>query len=152
MNKHSFLMIPLAACALASCSISYSADSSSSPKASSSPASSSSAAVSSSSSSSSVSSSDVKWVSPVGAPALAFYDQGSNANWVSSANPTTDVVPAFATNNVDAIVFDGVSGLNIIAHSSYNYQLASWISGGNFYLVSTKHAALTEFAEGQTID
>jgi hypothetical protein len=83
---------------------------------------------------------------------LAFYDQGKNANWVSSANPQTGVLPAFATDDYDAIVFDGVAGLNVIAKSSYNYQLASWISGGNFYLVSTKHTALTDFAVGQTIN
>jgi hypothetical protein len=153
MNKHSFFIIPLAACALASCSVSYTSDSSSAPKASSSttPAS-SSTTVSSSSSSSSVSSSEIKWVSPVGAPALAFYNQGKNTNWVSTADPTTGVLPAFGTDNYDAIVFDGVAGLNVIARNSYNYQLASWISGGNFYLVSAKHAALTDFAVGQTID
>lgn len=159
MNKHSFLILPLTACALASCAVSYTADSSSPEKASSSKASSSTSSVSSnpvssssSSSSSSSLSANVKWVSPVGAPALAFYDQGNNANWVSTANPQTGVLPAFGTDNYDAIVFDGVAGLNVIAKSSYNYQLASWVSGGNFYLVSTKHSALTDFAVGQTID
>lgn len=155
MNRHSFLILPLAACALVSCSAHYAADSSSSEKVSSANAASSSAQSLSSSKTSSSSSSltsALKWVSPVGAPALAFYDQGNNANWVSTANPQTGVLPAFGTDDYDAIVFDGVAGLNVIAKSSYNYQLASWISGGNFYLVSTKHSALTDFAVGQTID
>jgi hypothetical protein len=131
MNKRSFLILPLAAAALASCGNPSS---------------------STLSSASVVSSKDVKWVTPVGAPALAFYDQGANTNWVSSDSPATVVVPALATDNYDAVVFDGISGLNIIAKNSYNYQLAQWISGGNFYLVSAKHTSLSEYAAGQTID
>ena len=122
MNKHSFFVLPLASLALAGCG---------SPVAT---------------------SKDVSWVSPVGSPALAFYDQGANTNWVSSDSPATVVVPALATDNYDAVVFDGISGLNVIQKNSYNYQLASWISGGNFYVVSAKHAQLSDFAEGQTID
>ena len=54
---------------------------------------------------------EVSWVSPVGIPTLAFYDQGNNENWISSSAPATDVVPAFAGDEVDAIVFDGFAGL-----------------------------------------
>jgi hypothetical protein len=132
MNKHSFLLIPLAATALVACG--------------------NPAASSALSSSAPASSKDVHFVSPVGSPALAFYDQGANANWVSTGSPETVVVPAFATDDYDAIVFDGVSGLNVIKAKSYNYQLASWISGGTFYLVSAKHASLSEYQPGQTID
>lgn len=145
MNKHSFLLVPLAAMALASCAtVSVSVDKSSSAPEASAPA--------SSAASSASLTKDLRFVTPVGSPALAFYDQGKNTNWVSTGSPETIVVPAFATNDYDAIVFDGVSGLNVIKKNSYNYQLASWISGGTFYLVSAKHTALTEFAAGQTID
>lgn len=121
MNKHSFLLVPLAALALAACGTT-------------------------------ATSKDVKWISPVGSPALAFYDQGKNTNWTTTADPATGIVPAFATDDVDAIVFDGISGLNLIAKNNRNYQLASWISGGNFYLVSAKHTSLSDFAAGQTIE
>jgi hypothetical protein len=179
MNKRSFFVLPLALAALASCStISASNSSNKSSSSENKPSSSSTAtssaqqssAASSSSSASSPSSSvhtsttdcptssngvdvsDLKWVSPTGAPTLAFYNQGNNANWVSSSSPATAVVPAFATSSYDMIVFDGTSGLTTVAKNSYNYQLAQWISGGNFYVVSTKHTAISDFQAGQTID
>jgi hypothetical protein len=96
---------------------------------------------------------EVTWITPTGAPTLAFYNQGGNSNWVSSSSPATTVVPAFASNTYDAIVFDGVSGLNILSkNTDYKYKLAQWISGGNFYLVSTKHTTKTEFASEQTVE
>jgi hypothetical protein len=94
----------------------------------------------------------VKFVTPVGAPALAFYDQGANQNWVSTSSPETIVVPAFGTDNYDAIVFDGISGLNLIRKNGYGYRLAQWVSGGNFYLVSVKHQATDAFDPSYTVD
>ena len=84
---------------------------------------------------------DFKWVTPTGAPTLAFYDQGSNANWVSAGNPSEIVVPSFAANSYDAIVFDGVSGLNLMTKNAKaaNYKLARWINNLGFYVVSLKH-------------
>ena len=94
---------------------------------------------------------DVSWVSPTGIPTLAFYDQGENENWLSYAD-ATQVAAGFATDNVDAIVFDGYAGLNNIRKNNRNYVLARWISGGTFYLVSTKHSELSEYVAGQTIE
>ena len=84
---------------------------------------------------------DFKWVTPTGAPTLAFYDQGSNANWVSASNPSEIVRPSFAANSYDAIVFDGVSGLNQMTKNAKaaNYKLARWINNLGFYVVSLKH-------------
>ncbi|MCH3908770.1 MAG: hypothetical protein LKF75_01045 [Bacilli bacterium] len=130
MNKKTMLFAPLALLALASCS---GGSSSSEAATSEEPA------------------YQVKWVTPTGTPTLAFYNQGSNANWVSSSTPSTVVVPSFQTNNYDAIVFDGVSGLNVINKTGANYKLAKWISGGNFYVVSTTHTSTDSFATGETI-
>ena len=127
--KKTFLILPFAALALASCG-----------------------SVSSSGVSSSIDDYDVKVVTPVGAPAIAFYDQGNNANWVSSSDPTNVVLPAFGTDNYDAIVFDGTTGLNVIQKNSYNYKLAQWVSGGNFYVVSTKHLAADAFDKSYKVD
>ncbi len=84
---------------------------------------------------------EVKWVTPTGAPTLAFYDQGDNSNWVSAANPSEVVVPSFAANSYDFIVFDGVSGLNLMSKNAKaaNYKLARWINNLGFYVVSLKH-------------
>lgn len=95
---------------------------------------------------------EVKWVTPKGTPTLAFYDQGTNQNWISSGSPATEVVPSFATDNFDAIVFDGYAGLKNVMKNNRNYQLARWISGGTFYLVSTKHTAEDPFLPEYTID
>jgi len=103
-------------------------------------------------SSSSFSTQGIQWITPTGAPTLAFFDQGANANWVSSSSPATAVVPALKTDTYDAVVFDGVSGLNVLmAAENPQYKLAQWISGGNFYLVSTKHASGDTFVTGETI-
>ena len=73
---------------------------------------------------------DVKWVTPVGAPTLAFYDQGENENWLSTDSPA-DVIPgAFVASNYDAIVFDGLTGLNLIKKNSSN-TLSSFSNNKN---------------------
>ncbi len=84
---------------------------------------------------------EIKWVTPTGAPTLAFYDQGNNSNWTSASNPSEVVVPSFAANSCDFIVFDGVSGLNLMTKnaSAANYKLARWINNLGFYVVSLKH-------------
>ena len=96
----------------------------------------------------------VKWVTPVGAPTLAFYDQGENENWLSTDSPA-DVIPgSFVANNYDAIVFDGLTGLNLINKNSNksHYALARWINQLSFYLVSTTHTAEEAIAADAKID
>ena len=86
---------------------------------------------------------DIKWVTPTGAPTLPFYAEAKNENWLSTSTPA-DVMPqAFAGNSYDAIVFDGISGLNLIRKSqgASHYALARWINELPFYLVSTTHTA-----------
>lgn len=139
---------------VSSSSSSKSSSSSSSPS-SSLPSSSSSSSKPSSSSSSSTSSTDdykVKWVTPTGAPTLLFYNEGSNENWVSSSSPSTVVVPAFGNDNQDAIVFDGATGLTLLKKNGYNYQLASWLTGGNFYVVSAKYTKDKMVKENVSVD
>ena len=88
-----------------------------------------------------VTSESVTWVSPTGSPTLAFYDQGENDKWLSTATPENVIPSAFASASYDAIVFDGVSGLTMIKNMNRAYKLAKWINEGSFYVVSTKHTA-----------
>ena len=88
-----------------------------------------------------VTSESVTWVSPTGSPTLAFYDQGDNDKWLSTATPENVIPGAFASASYDAIVFDGVSGLTMIKNMNRAYKLAKWINEGSFYVVSTKHTA-----------
>lgn len=97
---------------------------------------------------------DVKWVTPVGAPTLAFYDQGENENWLSTDSPANVIPGAFVGNNYDAIVFDGLTGLNLINKNSSqsHYALARWINQLSFYLVSTTHTAEEAISVDAKID
>ncbi len=113
-----------------------------------------SCATSKASSSSSVASYEVKWVSPTGTPALAFYRDGYNSNWVSSSSPAEVVVPELKKSDYDAVVFDGISGLNVIKKSNgtSKYKLAEWITGGSFYLVSSKHTSEEAFVTTGSVE
>lgn len=80
----------------------------------------------------------VRLLTPTGAPALAFYDQGESENWTTGT--AAEIKPQFATANYDALVIDSITGLNVIdAQEEPNYVLASFLTGGNFHLVSAKH-------------
>lgn len=77
---------------------------------------------------------DVRAICPTGAPALAFYNQGSNPNFVTSSTPAT-VAAQLQKIEYDVVVFDSVNGLKSIKANKGEYQLAKVITGGNFYLV-----------------
>ncbi len=72
----------------------------------------------------------VTWVTPTGAPTLAFYDQGKNEKWLSTATPASVIPAAFAANSYDAIVFDGVSGLNLVKKNADKTKMrfSRWIA------------------------
>ena len=75
----------------------------------------------------------LKFISPAGAPALAFYDQGNNENYVTNSTPT-NVAAELQKNDYDMVIFDSISGLNTIRNKELDFKLAQIITGGNFYL------------------
>ena len=75
----------------------------------------------------------LKIICPTGAPALAFFDEGNNPNFVTNSTPTL-VAAELQKNEYDVVVFDAVNGLKSIKKNEGNYQLAKVITGGNFYL------------------
>lgn len=81
----------------------------------------------------------LSWLSPTGSPTLAFYNEAENSNWVSTSTPAALIPTAFASGSYDAIVFDGITGLNLIEKQQRPYRLATWINEGSFYLVSAKY-------------
>ena len=54
--------------------------------------------------SSSIEEEEFNWVSPVGIPAIAFFNQGENENWTSTNTPASIIPSAFANGTFDAIV------------------------------------------------
>ncbi|MDD3207649.1 MAG: hypothetical protein GX816_00435 [Erysipelotrichia bacterium] len=77
----------------------------------------------------------IRAISPAGAPALAFYDQGDNDNFVTNSAPS-NVLAEFQTNYYNAIIFDSINALKSIKNNNLDFKLAKIITGGNFYLVS----------------
>ena len=81
----------------------------------------------------------IRTISPAGAPALAFYDQGNSDNFVTNSTPS-NVLAEFQTNYYNAIVFDSINALKSIKNNNLDFKLAKLITGGNFYLASIDKA------------
>lgn len=78
----------------------------------------------------------IKVITPSGAPALAFYDQG-NSEYLTIDSTPTNVAAQLQKNEYDAVVFDSVNGLKSLKKNNNNtYALARIITGGNFFLVA----------------
>lgn len=77
----------------------------------------------------------IRTICPSGAPTIAFYDQGNNANFETNSSPNL-VLAQFQTNYYNAIVFDSISGLQSIKQYNLSFKLAKVITGGNFYIAS----------------
>ena len=75
----------------------------------------------------------LKFISPAGAPALAFFNQGNNENYVTNSTPT-NVAAELQKSEYDMVIFDSISGLNTIRNKELDFKLAQIITGGNFYL------------------
>ena len=77
---------------------------------------------------------NVRWVSPLGAPSLVFFDQGNNKDdWVSQK---AALMPAELQGNAyDAVIFDATTGLSAIKKNNSDFALAKVITAGNMYLV-----------------
>lgn len=80
----------------------------------------------------------IKFISPIGAPALAFYDQGNNPYYDTKSVPS-QVAAQLQKKDYDIVVFDSINGLKSIKmneeENGLNYKLAKIITGGNFHLV-----------------
>ena len=82
---------------------------------------------------------DIKFACPTGAPALAFYNQGNNPNFIT--NSESGIIGAeLQKNDCDVVVYPAMDGLKTIKDNietnGINYRLARIVTGGNFYLIS----------------
>lgn len=82
-------------------------------------------------------------ISPAGAPTLAIYDLVNEKNLKTTTKPADVLLAAKTSVDKDVLIFDGVNALNLINKGATKtpWKLARWLTGGNFYLVSTKHNA-----------
>ncbi len=79
---------------------------------------------------------DLKILCPSGAPAIAFYNYSTNSNFETNSVPKNIVSMMNKTSDKDIVVIDTVSGLKAIGNGA-PYKLASTITFGNFFIVST---------------
>lgn len=97
--------------------------------------------------------SKVTLITPIGIPTLAFYDLGDEDDrWFSTSSPSDFIPAAFSSGQYDFIVFDGIKGLANVTNNKRDYALARWISGGTYYLVSTKYDSPEDLGIDKTID
>ncbi len=95
----------------------------------------------SSSSDSSITDPSLKIASPAGAPAISLYTHINDESFVTNKDATQVALAVKQSTNVDAIVFDGVNALKFVkgGQTQTKWKLARWLTGGNFFIVSTKH-------------
>ncbi len=79
-------------------------------------------------------------MTPSGAPAICFYDQGNNNKF--SAEEATNVKAELLKNDTDLVVFDFYNGLKLIKANNAKYKLARILTGGNLYLVGINKTTL----------
>ena len=76
----------------------------------------------------------MKAISPSGAPAIAFYDQGNSGTFETNQTPS-NVLAQLSQDNYGMVVFDFYNGLKNLKANQGHYKLAKIITAGNLYLV-----------------
>lgn len=96
----------------------------------------------------------MKTISPSGAPAIAFYDQGTSGTFETNQTPA-NVLAQLSTDDYGMVVFDFYNGLKNLKANNGHYKLARIITGGNLYLVGidktnqpTSDDKIVSFGEG----
>lgn len=95
--------------------------------------------------------SDLRIIAPTGAPAVAFYNYATNANFSTTGNPATALIPMFGNDNYDIIVAPTHGGLMQVINNNKNYQIAASITFGNMYIVSMGTDADETLNEGDKV-
>lgn len=83
---------------------------------------------------------DISFISPTGAPAVPFYDQGNNPNYATNSTPSL-VLAELQANYYDVVVAPVFGGLNSIRKNKLDFALAEVITGGNFFLAGINKEA-----------
>ena len=104
--------------------------------------------------------SGLKIITPVGAPAFAFYKQATNPNFETNSVPDNVSASLSESSDKDIVVIDTVSGVQALQKGA-PYKLAASITFGNFFIASTGHDAngnmdpgdkIVVFGQGKTPD
>ena len=102
----------------------------------------------------------LKIITPVGAPALAFYTQVENPNFQTNSTPSNIVAMMNNSSEYDIVVIDTVSGLKAIENGA-PFKIAATLTHGNFFIAGTgnddnkimdKDDVIVLFGQNQTPD
>lgn len=102
----------------------------------------------------------IKIISPVGGPALAFYNQVDNPNFETNSTPSNIVAMMNSSSDYDIVVIDTVSGLKAIENGA-PFKIAATLTHGNFFIAATgndenktmdKDDTIVVFGQNQTPD
>lgn len=76
-------------------------------------------------------------LAPTGAPALAFYRFYGNSNFSTNSGEVSNIISEMVFGNADVAVLPTNVGIKNIKNKGLDYKLASTITFGNLFLVST---------------
>lgn len=97
-----------------------------------------------------VDTSKLKIVSPVGAPAYAFYNYAKEERFETNSTPKNIVAMMSESSDKDIVVIDTTSGIQAI-ENGVPYKLAATVTFGNFYIASTGNDDDGVMNKGDTI-
>ena len=99
-------------------------------------------------------------VTPVGAPALAFYNYAKDANFETNSD-ASNIVPMMKQGKKDIVVLPTNVGVKAIVNQNVDYKLAATITFGNLFVAETgldndhymdKYDYIVLFQEGSVPD
>ncbi|MDR1697813.1 MAG: hypothetical protein LBR37_02725 [Erysipelotrichaceae bacterium] len=85
----------------------------------------------------------LKFVAPIGAQTLAFYNLGANPSFETNANPQI-ISSQFALGQKEMILFDSITGLRSSMNNGKKYRLHRIVTNGNFFLVRINRDVMPE--------
>lgn len=77
-------------------------------------------------------------ISPIGAPALAFYNYAEDENFETNRE-ASNIVPIMKQGLKDVVVLPTNVGVNAIEKQNVDYKIAATITFGNLFIASTGH-------------
>jgi len=91
-----------------------------------------------------------KVLTPNGAPAVAFYNYATDANFETNGVPSNIISQMIEDSPYDMVVIDTTSGISAINNGA-PYKMAATITLGNFYIGATGNDANGVMDDGDTI-
>lgn len=80
---------------------------------------------------------DLKIITPVGAPSLAFYNHSLDSGFETNSGDVSLIIASMVNKTKDIVVLPTNAGINAITSKKLDYKISSTITFGNLYVAST---------------